>query len=72
MEDKHVTVFGIYPDNASAEQAISLLRSAKFASDSSHCALTACDKGRRWNIFAAPLQVSFMFLHVAKRFSHPR
>src|SRR5205085_10094451 len=34
MEDKHVTVFGIYPDNASAEQAISLLRSAKFASDS--------------------------------------
>ena len=34
MEDKHTAVFGIYPDTAKAEQAVSLLKAAGFAGDS--------------------------------------
>jgi Heat induced stress protein YflT domain len=34
MEDKHTAVFGIYPDAAKAEQAVSLLESAGFSRDS--------------------------------------
>jgi len=34
MQDKHTAVFGIFPDTAKAEQAVSLLRNAEFPSDS--------------------------------------